>query len=308
MLQPMAVYSGVFPVVPTTFSVDGELDLGSQLRAIDYLIDTGAHGLCLLANFSEQFSLSDAERDMLTIRMLEHVADRVPVVVTTSHYSTRIAAERSRRAQDAGASMVMLMAPYHGATLRVGPDGIRAAFATIAEQIDIPVLVQDAPMAGTPLSPELMADLALQIPNVSYFKLEEGVAAVKMRQLLELAGDAVVGPWDGEESITLIPDLEAGATGTMPSCSVVDGLRQTWDLWHGGRRDEAIAAYSRVQPMIVYENKIGGLLATKALMAEGGIIASDAPRHPFPPLSPHVRSGLIAMAKRLDLAILRWSA
>jgi 2-keto-3-deoxy-L-arabinonate dehydratase len=170
------------------------------------------------------------------------------------------------------------------------------------------VLVQDAPMAGTPLSPELMADLALQIPNVSYFKLEEGVAAVKMRQLLELAGDAVVGPWDGEESITLIPDLEAGATGTMPSCSVVDGLRQTWDLWHGGRRDEAIAAYSRVQPMIVYENKIGGLLATKALMAEGGIIASDAPRHPFPPLSPHVRGGLITIAKRLDLAILRWSA
>ena len=163
-------------------------------------------------------------------------------------------------------------------------------------------------MAGTPLSPEFMAELASEDPNVSYFKLEEGAAAVKMRRLLELAGDAVVGPWDGEESITLIPDLEAGATGTMPSCTVIDGLRQTWDLWHAGSRDAAIEAYARVLPMIVYENKIGGLLATKALMAAGGIIASDAPRHPFPALTAQVRADIVALARRLDLAILRWSA
>ena len=304
----MTVYSGIFPVVPTTFTESGELDLVSQTRAIDYLIDTGAHGLCLLANYSEQFSLSDAERDALTSLMLEHIAGRVPVVVTTSHYSTRIAAERSRRAQELGASLVMIMVPYHGATLRVAEAGIKQAFATIAAAIDIPILVQDAPMAGTPLSPEFMAELALEIPNVSYFKLEEGAVAVKMRRLIELAGDAVVGPWDGEESITLIPDLEAGATGTMPSCTVIDGLRETWDLWHAGSRDAAIEAYSRVLPMIVYENKIGGLLATKALMAAGGIITSDAPRHPFPALTPHVRDETIALAKRLDLAILRWSA
>ena len=111
MLPDMTAYSGIFPVVPTTFSPDGELDLASQTRAIDYLIDTGAHGLCILANYSEQFSLSDAEREQLTALMLEHVAGRVPVVVTTSHYSSRIVAERSRRAQDLGASMVMIMAP-----------------------------------------------------------------------------------------------------------------------------------------------------------------------------------------------------
>lgn len=308
MLPDMIVYSGIFPVVPTTFSPDGELDLVSQTRAIDYLIDTGAHGLCILANYSEQFSLADDEREQLTALMLKHVAGRVPVVVTTSHYSSRIVAERSRRAQDLGASMVMIMAPYHGATLRVGQVGIKQAFATVADHIDIPILVQDAPMAGTPLSPEFMAELASEIPNVSYFKLEEGAAAVKMRRLLELAGDAVVGPWDGEESITLIPDLEAGATGTMPSCTVIDGLRQTWDLWHAGSRDAAIEAYARVLPMIVYENKIGGLLATKALMAAGGIIASDAPRHPFPALTAQVRTDIVALARRLDLAILRWSA
>ncbi|CAN5723716.1 dihydrodipicolinate synthase family protein [soil metagenome] len=302
----MTVHRGIFPIVPTAFSEAGELDMASQARAVDYLIDAGAHGLCILANYSEQFSLSDAERETLSMLILDHVAGRVPVIVTTSHYSSRIAAERSRRAQEAGAAMVMLMPPYHGASIRVGEQAIREAFARVADAIDIPIMVQDAPMAGTPLSAALLARLAREIPQVAYFKLENGVAADKLRALIALGGESIVGPFDGEESITLIPDLEAGATGTMPGGTTVDALRETWDLWHQGRRDEAVAAYERALPLIVYENKLCGLMATKVLMAEGGILASEQPRHPFAPLSAPVREGLLAMARRLDLLVLRW--
>ena len=40
-------------------------------------------------------------------------------------------------------------------------------------------------------------------------------AAAKLRELIRLGGDAIEGPWDGEEAITLLPDLDAGATGAM---------------------------------------------------------------------------------------------
>ena len=59
------VYSGVFPIAPTTFDERGDLDLESQKRAIDFLIDAGVDGICILANYSEQFALTDAERDQL---------------------------------------------------------------------------------------------------------------------------------------------------------------------------------------------------------------------------------------------------
>jgi 2-keto-3-deoxy-L-arabinonate dehydratase len=108
-------YTGIFPVVPTTFDEQGALDLPSQLRAIDFMIDAGSDGLCILANFSEQFVLSDEERETLTTAILEHVGDRVPVIVTTTHYSSHVCAARSRRAQEQGAAMVMIMPPYHGA-------------------------------------------------------------------------------------------------------------------------------------------------------------------------------------------------
>src|SRR5262249_14696327 len=97
------VYRGAFPIAPTTFDDRAELDLESQRRAIDFMIDSGVDGICILANFSEQFALSDDERERLTGAILDHVAGRAPIIVTTSHYSSRIAAERSRRAQAAGA-------------------------------------------------------------------------------------------------------------------------------------------------------------------------------------------------------------
>ncbi len=65
-LRPGRPYRGVFPVVPTTFTDSGELDLDSQRRCLDFMIDAGSDGLCILANFSEQFALSDAERERLT--------------------------------------------------------------------------------------------------------------------------------------------------------------------------------------------------------------------------------------------------
>ena len=107
MNQPSSPrYRGVFPVVPTTFTDTGALDLASQKRCIDFMIDAGSNGLCILANFSEQFVLSDDEREVLTTTILEHVAGRVPVIVTTTHFSSKVCAERSRRAQDMGLSLI----------------------------------------------------------------------------------------------------------------------------------------------------------------------------------------------------------
>jgi dihydrodipicolinate synthase/N-acetylneuraminate lyase len=299
-------YKGVFPVVPTTFTESGELDLASQKRCVDFMIDAGSTGLCILANFSEQFVLADDERELLTRVILEHVAGRVPVIVTTSHFGTRICAERSRSAQDQGAAMVMAMPPYHGATIRVGEPLIHAFYARLSDAIDIPIMVQDAPVAGTPLSAAFLARMAREIEHVAYFKIETAGAASKLRELITLGGDAIEGPWDGEEAITLLPDLDAGATGSMTGGGYPDGIRRIVDAFAAGRREEAIAEYTRWLPLINHENRQGGLLTAKALMQEGGIIACDAPRHPFPAMQPVVRAGLLETARRLEPMVLNW--
>lgn len=300
-------YQGVFPVVPTIFKDSGELDLPSQKRCVDFMIDAGSQGLCILANFSEQFSISDDERELLTREILEHVSGRVPVIVTTTHYGSMICAQRSRRAQELGAAMVMIMPPYHGATIRVPEPNIYEFFEKVSDAIDIPIMIQDAPVSGTTLSAGFLAKMATEITNVCYFKIETPGAASKLRELIKLGGDAIEGPWDGEEAITLLPDLEAGCTGAMTGGGYPDGIRQIMDPWFAGQREQAIDAYMRWLPLINYENRQGGILSAKALMKAGGIIESEVSRHPFPAMHPEVRKGLIETAKRLDPLVFRWN-
>ena len=186
-------YRGVFPVAPTVFDDNGALDLDGQRRCIDFMIDAGSHGLCILANFSEQFSLTDDERERVMDAVLEHVAGRVPVIVTTTHFGTQVCVERSRRAQAAGASLVMIMPPYHGATVRVAEHAIAEFFSSVSASLSIPIMIQDAPVAGTTLSPELLARVARQSANVRYFKLEVPPVATKLAALIAQASAGQCG-------------------------------------------------------------------------------------------------------------------
>ena len=299
-------YAGVYPIAPTPFTATGELDLDGQRRVLDCMIDQGVDGICVLANYSEQFLLTDDERATLTDLCLSHVAGRVPVIVTCSHFSTRIAAERARSAAEAGAAMLMLMPPYHGTGLRADENGMLQHFSQIAEAAPIPIMVQDAPLSGVNLSVPFLVRLAREIPSVRYFKIEMPGTAAKLRSLIDAGGEAIVGPFDGEESITLMADLDAGATGTMPSALLPDLIKPVLEYFRSGRRTDAAAAYARILPLINYENRQCGLRATKAVMAAGGVIRSDAVRHPLEALHPATRAGLLELAGELQPLALRW--
>ena len=299
-------FTGVLPIAPTPFTEAGDLDLEGQRRVLDCMIDQGVDGICILANYSEQFALSDSERDILLDLCLSHVAGRVPVIVTASHYGTSIVVERARRAAAAGAQALMLMPPYHGALLRADEERMIEHFAAVAAAADLPIMVQDAPLSGVSLSVGFLARLAREIPQVRYFKIEMPGTAAKLRALIAAGGDAIAGPFDGEESITLMADLAAGATGTMPSALLPDLIKPVVIDYLGGRTDAAAAAYSRILPLINFENRQCNLRAAKAVMMAGGVIASDAVRHPFAPLDDATRAGLLALARDLDPLALRW--
>ncbi len=299
-------YSGVFPIAPTPFTDTGALDLDGQRRVLDCMIDQGVDGICILANYSEQFALSDSERDTLLTLCTEHVAGRVPIIVTCSHYSTRIATERARAAQAAGAAMLMVMPPYHGTAIRADESGTVEQLVELGGAVDIPIMIQDAPLSGVHLSVTLLAKIARDIETVSYFKIEMPGTAAKLRALIEAGGAAVVGPFDGEESITLLADLDAGATGTMPSALMPDLIKPVVEHHLAGRRDDAIAQYNRILPLINFENRQCNLRATKSVMMEGGVIASDAVRHPFAPLPEPTRAGLMELARSVNPLALTW--
>lgn len=298
--------TGVFPIAPTPFAANGDLDPESMRRVLECMVDQNVDGICILANYSEQFLLSDEERDTLLKLSLEHVRGRVPVIVATSHFSTRLAIERAKKAAAVGASMLMMMPPYHGASLKADDKGILEHFARVAEAAGLPIMVQDAPLSGVTLSVPFLARLAREVPLVSHFKIEVPGTAAKLRALIEAGGAAIQGPFDGEEAITLLDDLDAGARGTMPSALLSDLIKPVVTHHLAGRRNDAASAYARILPLINFENRQCGLRATKAVMMAGGVIKSDTVRHPLEPLHPATRARLLEMTKEANVLALRW--
>ncbi len=299
-------YKGVWPVAPTPFHDNGAVDEDGMKRVLDLMVDQGVDGICILANFSEQFLISDAEREALTRLSIEHVAGRVPVMVTCSHFATNIVVSRLKLVKELGGAMVMLMPPYHGAILK-GNESQTYEQLSAASDVGLPIMIQDAPLAGVELSVPFLVKLAKEIPNVSYFKIEMPQTAQKLRNLIAAGGDAIVGPFDGEEGITLMADLDAGATGSMSSALLPDMIKPVLTAHASGDRAEAARLYKNILPLINYENRQCGLRACKTVFMEAGVIKSDHVRHPLAPLSAETRAGLMELARETDPLVMRWA-
>ena len=298
--------TGILPIAPTPFHDDGTVDEDGMRRVLDCMVDQGVDGICILANYSEQFLLSDEERALMMRLSLEHVAGRKPVIVTISHFSTDLVVARARAAEAMGAAMVMMMPPYHGSGLYPAPQGIFEHYAAVSDAISIPIMVQDAPLSGVNLSVDLLARLARELENVTYLKIECPFAADKLAALIAAAGDHIDGPFDGEEAVTLLADLDAGATGTMTSAMFPEKIRPIVTRYLEGDLDGALAQWKLCMPLINHENRQCGLRATKTVFKEGGVIRSDKVRHPLVPLSDRTKARLLDLARDLDVMALTW--
>ena len=298
-------FKGCWPVAPTPFKPNGEVDKEGMKRVIDCMVDQKVDGICILANYSEQFLLSDEEREILTKLCIEHVAGRVPVITTVSHFSTDIALSRAKLVKALGGEMIMMMAPYHGALMKGTPQQTFEQFSKVGEA-NVTIMVQDAPLSGVDLPVPLLIKMAKEIEMVKCFKIECAQAAAKLRVLIKEGGEVIEGPFDGEEGITLFADLEAGATGNMSSAMIPDLIRPVVTDFLDGKIDKAETQYNNILPLINYENRQCGFRAAKVIMKEGGVIGSDFCRHPIPSLEENTRAGLINLAKRFDPVALNW--
>ena len=298
-------YNGMWPVAPTPFHENGEVDYEGMNRVIDCMVDQKVEGICILANYSEQFLISDEEREKLTKLCMKKIDGRVKTIVTVSHFATDIVRPRAELAKSLGADIIMMMPPYHGALLKGNPDQIFEQFNEISK-VGIPIMIQDAPLSGIELSVPLLTKMINEIENLTCFKIESANAASKIRALIKNCGERLDAPFDGEESITLYADLEAGISGSMSSALLPEKIAPVIDHFWNNEKDKAEEVYNSILPLINFENRQCGFRATKTVMKEGGVIKSDFCRDPIKPLDLDTKNLLLNFAKRYDLLSYNW--
>lgn len=268
------ILRGNFPVLATAWTDEGEFDEPSQDRLIDWLIDSGVHGLTLLANGSEADTMSDAMRLRVLKHSLERINGRVPTVAGVSHFSAAVAAQRATQAEDLGASCVMSMPPFFG-NWAADPSGCFAYFDTLSSAVKIPVMVQDHEVSGVAMDVDFLAKLARELENVRYFKIEFTQTPSKIEKVLRTAGTAVDGVFGGTSGAYFIDEFDRGACGTMPACYMPSVFTRVYSLLSEDKWERAYDCFSLYLPLIHFELRMAGRSVRKAILKYLGIISSE---------------------------------
>ena len=267
---------GVFPILNTTFNDDGSLDFSSQENLVRYLIEQqGASGLGLFGNASEGYALEDRER----IELLKHIrraAGNTPLVASTGHSGTQVAIELSRKAEDLGADALMVLPPSF---MKTDADGLLFYYDAISKAVNIPIMVQDAPlMTGVAMPAALLARMAREIENVRYAKVEGPPTTPKVSAVVKAGGMVVFGGLNGN---FFIEEYHRGARGVMPGSDMIGYFAQIWNALESGDESTAWRVFTRILPLIRFELQPGlGVCAMKNNLKAAGVIRSEYVRHP----------------------------
>jgi dihydrodipicolinate synthase/N-acetylneuraminate lyase len=266
-----AAWSGVFAILCTPFRADGQLDLASLRKEIEFCLESGVHGIVGLVNASEFWTLSDDERLLIAELVLSEVQGRVPTVIGVTAGSADWAVRFARHAQDAGASAVMAMPPNsHPA----GPLECFRYYERLTSVLEIPLFIQnhDAPV-GTRMSPELVTRIVRELPHADWIKEETVPAGHAISYEIASCGPKLRGVMGGLAGRYIFDEYSRGACGTMPACESADIHVSIWNLLASGREEEARALFARLLPLLNFEAVSAGVYQT--VLHWRGIFESD---------------------------------
>ena len=293
-----SVPNGVYTIAPTPFEEDGSLDVGSLSTLTRFLIDVGIDGITVLGVLGEASKLIEAERDQVIAGVVEAVNGEIPVCVGTSHAGTDGCIALSRRAEELGASSLMV-AP---SKLAKGTDeALLAHYLRVADAVSVPLVIQDHPTSsGVMMSVEFIATVADRSPQCRFLKLEEEPSPRKASQVL--AANPNVEIFGGLGGVMLLEELRHGCMGTMTGFAYPDILKDIHTKYMSGDIDGATETFYRYCPLIRFESQPGiGISIRKNVYQRRGAIKTARARQPYVPLDDETLADLNDLLTRLEL-------
>ena len=272
---------GVLPIVQTPFLDSDEIDFATLAKEVEWGLSHGIDGLGT-GMVSELLKLTAAERQALAEQLVQHTAGRAPVFMGVGSESSRQALDYARAAEQAGCDAVMATPPISG---RANEAGLISYFRTLADGVNVPVIVQDASGYVGQSIPMRVYTMLLDRygPEKILFKPEASPVGPNLSALRDATGGAA-RIFEGSGGIFLIDSFRRGIAGTMPGMEVVDGIVAVWQALAGGDEAFAYRAAHPIGAMVALQLQAGldGFLAIeKHLLIKRGLFPSARRRGPY---------------------------
>lgn len=286
-----ASITGVFPVLPTPFTADGQVDLNSLRRLARYLIACRVDGMTFPGVASEFAKLSEDERVTATRELLAEVNGAVPVVIGISAGDSAAVLRLAKSAAQAGAAALMVAAP---------PDidsvaGHIKRLGLIAQAVPgTPLMLQNVPApVGAGLEPDAILEILHAVPQVRYVKEETLPSGQRLSAVKAKAPATLVGVLGGAGGRYITDELRRGACGTMPAIELAEVHVALFAAHRAGDADMVRRLFTRMLPVLNIQAVFRWSL-TKYVLKRRGLVDHELQRMAGPLLDARDREDVDA--------------
>jgi 4-hydroxy-tetrahydrodipicolinate synthase len=297
---------GVFIISATPFAEDGELDLSSTDRLVDFYLESGVSGMTILGIMGEAQKLTADESLRFGKHIINRVSGRVPIVVGVSGASLDNMKRLSHSVMDSGAAGVMV-APMPGLGTETK---LNQYFKQVCETLgaEVPICLQDYPQTtGVQFSVETILKLTRENEQIVMLKHEDWPGLTKLSRVrteTDTGSTPRISIMVGNAALFLPQELQRGADGAMTGFAYPEMLVQVVDLHKSGKVDQAEDLFDAYLPMVRYEQQLGlGLAIRKEILHRRGLLKSSKVRSPGPSLTELDHSELTRLMDRLEIKL-----
>jgi len=256
---------GVFPIAQTPFTDSDKVDFDALIKELQFVDRGGVHGLVWPQIASEWWTLTREER-LAGIEALCSSGRKLKpaVVIGVQSPEVALAAEYARQAAKHGADAIISLPPPG----QSDPKAILEYYQTIGKATGLPLIVQ----AVGSLSVDSVVDIAAAVPTIRAVKDEAGEPLMRIAPFREKT-QGRLAIFTGNHGRTMIDEMMRGFAGTMPATPFADLYAAAWDLWHGGKKREAVDLFGRAA-VLIQEVSAYGMESVKYLLCLRGVFTT----------------------------------
>ena len=289
------MFKGSMPALITPFK-NGELDLDTLKKLVEWHISEGSHGLVPVGTTGESPTLSHEEHETVIEEVVKVAAGRIPVIAGAGSNNTAEAVRFMQFAQKAGADAGLVVTPYYNKPTQ---RGLLAHYRALHDCCELPIIIYNIPGRSIiDMTPETMGELA-KLPRIVGVKDATGDVA-RVSDQREMCGADFI-QLSGEDGSALGFNAHGGVGCISVTANVAPRLcAEFQEATLAGDFGKALDLQDRLMPLHRAIFVEPGLVGAKYGMSKLGL-CSDEVRSPLTGLLDRTKEQIDAAMRHAGL-------
>ena len=275
---------------------NGQVDVDTLKKLVEWHIEQGTHGLVPVGTTGESPTLTHEEHEMVVTETVKAAAGRVPVVAGAGSNNTAESLRHMQHAKAVGADAALVVTPYYNKPTQ---EGLYAHFATLHDAVELPIVIYNIPPRSVvDMSPKTMGELA-KLPRIIGVKDATGDLSRVSQQRITCGVD--FSQISGEDATAHGFNAQGGVGCISVTANVAPALCSALQsACLAGDYAKALEIQDRLMPLHQAVFTEPGLVGVKFAMSELGL-CSDEVRLPLTPLTEGTKDLLRAALRHAGL-------